>query len=65
MRLQDENKKEAIFNATVELVNEIGFAAASVAKIARRAQVSPATIYIYHKDKEDLLVSIYVAINTC
>ena len=62
MRLQDENKKEAIFDATVKLVNEIGFAAASVAKIAKEANVSPATIYIYYKNKEDLLVSIFAEI---
>ena len=62
MRLQDENKKEAIFDATIKLVNEIGFAAASIAKIAKEANVSPATIYIYYKNKEDLLVSIFVEI---
>jgi AcrR family transcriptional regulator len=62
MRLQDESKKAAIFNATVKLVNEIGFAAASVAKIAKEANVSPATIYIYYKNKEDLLVSIFLEI---
>jgi AcrR family transcriptional regulator len=62
MRSQDLKKKEAIFEATIKLVNEIGFAAASVAKIAKQASVSPATIYIYYKNKEDLLVSIYVEI---
>lgn len=62
MRLQDENKKAAIFYATIKLVNEIGFVAASVAKIAKEANVSPATLYIYYKNKEDLLVSIAVDI---
>ena len=62
MRLQDENKKAAVFHATIKLVNEIGFVAASVAKIAKEANVSPATIYIYHKNKEDLLVSIFLDI---
>jgi AcrR family transcriptional regulator len=33
-----------------------------VSKIAREAGVSPATIYVYHKSKEDLLVSTYIAI---
>ncbi len=48
--------------ATVNLVNEIGFVASSVSKIANKAGVSPATIYVYYKNKEDLLVSTYMAI---
>lgn len=62
MRVKDESKLKAICDATVSLVNEIGFAAASVAKIAKKAEVSPATIYIYFENKEDLLVSTYVDI---
>ncbi|MBU0970455.1 MAG: TetR/AcrR family transcriptional regulator; helix-turn-helix transcriptional regulator [Proteobacteria bacterium] len=38
------------------------FAASSVSKIAKEAGVSPATIYVYHKNKEDLLVSTYIEI---
>ena len=62
MRIKDDKKAEALFEATVKLVNEIGFAASSVSKIAKEAKVSPATLYVYHKNKEDLLVSTYVAI---
>ena len=62
MRHKDEHKQDAIINATIKLVNEIGFAASSVAKIAKEANVSPATIYIYYKNKEDLLVSTYIDI---
>ncbi len=62
MRTKDDIKQEALFEATVRLVNEIGFAAASVSKIAKEAGISPATIYIYYKNKEDLLVSTYVEI---
>lgn len=62
MRIKDENKQDAIFEATVKLVNEIGFVSSSVSKIAKEAGVSPATIYIYYKNKEDLLVSTYVNI---
>ena len=62
MRTKDDEKEAALFEATVKLVNEIGFAASSVSKIAREAGVSPATIYIYHKNKEDLLVSTYIEI---
>ncbi|MCP4024259.1 MAG: TetR/AcrR family transcriptional regulator [Desulfobacteraceae bacterium] len=62
MRTKDDIKQEALFEATVKLVNEIGFAASSVAKIAKEAGISPATIYVYYKNKEDLLVSTYLEI---
>jgi AcrR family transcriptional regulator len=62
MRTKCEEKQAALFEATVKLVNEIGFAASSVAKIAKEAKVSAATLYIYYKNKEDLLVSTYLAI---
>ena len=62
MRTKDEYKQDALFKATVKLVNEIGFVSSSVSKIAKEANISPATIYIYFKNKEDLLVSTYVAI---
>lgn len=62
MRIKDELKQEAVIKATVKLVNEIGFVSSSVAKIAKEANVSPATIYIYYKNKEDLLVSTYIDI---
>lgn len=60
MRIKDEHKQEAIIQATVKLVNEIGFVSSSVSKIAKEANVSPATIYIYYNNKEDLLVSTYI-----
>lgn len=60
MRTRDESKIEAIHEATIKLVNEIGFVASSVSKIAKEADVSPATLYIYYKNKEDLLVSTYI-----
>lgn len=63
--MKDDIKRNAIIEATVSLVNEIGFAASSVSKIAKRADVSPATIYIYFKNKEDLLVSTYIDIKVC
>lgn len=59
MRTRDDKKQEALLLATVKLVNEIGFASSSVSKIAKAAGVSPSTLYIYFKNKEDLLVSTY------
>jgi len=62
VRVKDDIKQDALFEATVKLVNEIGFAASSVSKIAKEAGVSPATLYVYYKNKEDLLVSTYIEI---
>jgi AcrR family transcriptional regulator len=62
MRTKDDEKEAALFEATVKLVNKIGFASSSVSKIAKEAGVSPATIYVYYKNKEDLLVSTYIEI---
>jgi AcrR family transcriptional regulator len=62
MRTKDDEKETALFEATVKLVNEVGFASSSVSKIAGEAGVSPATIYVYYKNKEDLLVSTYIGI---
>ena len=59
MRTKDDQKKEALFRATVKLVNKIGFASSSVSKIAKEANVSPSTIYVFFNNKEDLLVSTY------
>lgn len=62
MRHRDDNKVEAIFDATIQLVNEIGFAETSISKIAKKANVSAATIYIYHENKEDLLLKTYLKV---
>lgn len=62
MRYKDEAKQDAIIKATVKLVNQVGFVSSSVSKIAKEANVSPATIYVYYQNKEDLLVSTYVNI---
>jgi len=62
MRHKDENKSEAIFEATIQLLNEIGFSEISMSKIAKRANVSSATIYVYFENKEDMLAKLYVRV---
>jgi AcrR family transcriptional regulator len=62
MRIKNEKKQEALFEATVQVVNTIGFAASSVSKIAKAGKMSAATLYVYYKNKEDLLVSTFLAI---
>ena len=60
MRRRDDNKKEAIFQATKELLTEIGFSDTSMSKIAKRAGVSAATIYVYFDNKDDMLRKLYL-----
>ncbi|TRZ40275.1 TetR/AcrR family transcriptional regulator [Niallia circulans] len=62
MRNKDKNKNEAIFQATIQLLNEVGFSDISMFKIAKRANVSPSTIYIYFKNKEDMLSKLYAMV---
>lgn len=60
MRIKDENKKDAILEATIKLINEIGFANVSMSKIAKIAGVSASTLYIYYENKEDMFKKVYV-----
>ena len=60
MRPRDPKKVEAIINASIKLVIDLGFSQISISKIAKEAKVSPATIYIYFKNKEDLFIQIFL-----
>ncbi|PFT95544.1 TetR family transcriptional regulator [Bacillus thuringiensis] len=62
MRTRDENKEQSIFDATISLTIEEGLQGLSMSKIAKRAKVSAATIYIYYANKEDLLDKVYVEV---
>ena len=62
MRTRDQAKYDSIVNASIKLINELGFDGISIAKIAKKAKVSPATIYIYFKNKEDLFTKLYIDI---
>lgn len=59
MRTRDENKVEAILQKALDMIVQHGFEGLSMQKLAKAAGVSPATIYIYFKDKEDLILQLY------
>lgn len=59
MRTKDENKIKAIKEAVIALCEADGFTNLTTAKVAKRAGVSPATIYLYYQDKTDLLSRLY------
>ena len=54
------DKRNALVKATIELVNNNGFHATPMSKIAKMANVSPATIYLYFENKQDLVNQTYI-----
>ena len=59
MRTRDINKESIIREKAIEMVVNHGFDGLSMHKLAKEAGVSVATIYIYFKDREDLLQQLY------
>lgn len=60
MRLRDENKERLIREEALKMIVSKGFDGLSMQKLAKAAGVSPATIYIYFKDREDLIEKIAI-----
>ena len=58
MRTRDEAKENAIRRKAMELIVNEGFDGLSMHKVAKAAKVSVATIYIYFKDREDLILNL-------
>jgi AcrR family transcriptional regulator len=56
------DKREVLVNATINLVNNNGFHATPMSKIAKLANVSPGTIYLYFKNKQDLVNRVYLEV---
>ena len=59
MRLRDEDKQRRIKEAMVNLILREGIDGTSMSKIAREAGVSPATIYVYYENKEEMLTEVF------
>ncbi|WP_339753415.1 TetR/AcrR family transcriptional regulator [uncultured Winogradskyella sp.] len=58
------DKRNALIKATIELVNNNGFHATPMSKIAKMANVSPATIYLYFENKQDLVNQTYLEVKS-
>lgn len=53
------DKYSAILEAATAVIAEHGYHAAQIARIARAANVADGTIYLYFKNKQDLLISLF------
>ena len=58
MRVRDEKKERSIRDKALHMIVQEGLKGFSMQKLAKAAGVSPATIYIYFKDREDLVFQL-------
>ncbi|WP_227396678.1 TetR/AcrR family transcriptional regulator [Jeotgalibacillus aurantiacus] len=56
---KDKPKYKMIIDAAVVVIAENGYHHAQVSKIAKQAGVADGTIYLYFKNKEDILISLF------
>jgi AcrR family transcriptional regulator len=57
---RDEHKTAQIFTAALQVVLQEGFAGLKMKDVAQAAGLATGTLYIYFKDKEDLINALYV-----
>ena len=58
-RPRSDDKRRRILEAAVRVFAKKGYFAARVADVARRAGIADGTIYLYFRNKEDILVSLF------
>lgn len=56
---KDKPKYRQIIDAAVVVIAENGYHQAQVSKIAKQAGVADGTIYLYFRNKEDILISLF------
>jgi len=59
MMRKNRPKYKAIIDGAVQVIAENGYHASQVSKIAKKAGVADGTIYLYFKNKEDILISVF------
>jgi len=59
MRLKEGKKEVDIIEAAIKVFSENGYHKAKISKIAEVANVAIGSVYVYYKNKEDLLYKIF------
>ncbi len=57
--MKDEKKHQRILKAAIKVFAEKGFYNSRVSEIAKEANVADGTIYLYFKNKDDILISLF------
>ena len=55
----DDNKRQRIIKAAASVFSKNGFYKSRVSEIAKAANVADGTIYLYFKNKDDVLISLF------
>ena len=58
MRTRDTDKEKLVTQKAIEQIVQDGFQGFSMNKLAKACSISVATLYIYYKDKDDLIEKI-------
>lgn len=61
-RPKDDKKIEAIFEATLKLVQKSGFNGLKMADVAKAAGMATGTLYIYFKNKDVLINELFLSL---
>ncbi|MFZ1983348.1 MAG: TetR/AcrR family transcriptional regulator [Desulfatitalea sp.] len=56
---RNTDKYQQILTAAIKVFAERGFSQSTIAQIAQEAGVADGTIYLYFKNKDDILVQFY------
>ncbi len=59
MSKRNGDKKEIILEAAKYVFAESGYHGASISKIAKNAGIGDGTVYLYFKNKEDILITLF------
>ena len=60
MRLKDQTKIDSIYKATLVLVRDRGLAGITMSDISGAASIATGTLYIYFKNKEELIKALFL-----
>lgn len=59
MKIRDDKKSQQVFGAALNLVKEKGLAGITMCEIAKEAGIATGTLYIYFKNKEELINNLF------
>jgi AcrR family transcriptional regulator len=60
MRTKDDVKEKLILEKALSMISKIGLSGLKMSLLAKEVGVATGTIYIYFKDKKDLIDNLYV-----